>query len=201
MDNCTEHLRISSPRKTLGDGLVQPLHLTDGETEAQRGRESWGGTSLLRAWCSALRPGAQRSPLHRPLLYVGTARLTEQCPALLTLLEFLLHFTAPKAPVMMGRYTEVLLLISCFSCVQLFATPWTQHARLPTERCRKESDTTERLNNSKTSNKRPAHCHSETPPPSQSHQESVTEGRGGGGSATHQLCDFRHEVLSPRFLL
>ena len=43
--------------------------------------------------------GAQRRPLHRPLLYVGTARLTEQCPALLTLLESLLHFAAPKPPV------------------------------------------------------------------------------------------------------
>ena len=132
----------------------------------REGERAGEGPALLRARCSALRPGAQRSPLHRPLLYVGTVRLTEQCPALLTLLESLLHFTAPKAPVMMGRYTEVLLLISCFSCVQLFATPWTQHAWLPTERCRKESDTTERLNNNKTSNKRPAHCHSETPPPS-----------------------------------
>lgn len=169
----------------------------------REGERAGEGPALLRAPRSALRPGAQRSPLHCPLLYAGTARPTEQGPALLTLLEALFHFTAPKPPVMMGRYKEI-LLFSCFSCILLFAIPWTVHARLPTEWCCKESDLIGRLNNNKTTTKSPTKhlpivtvrrpCHPST-------RKSVTEGSGDSSSATHYLCDFRHEVPPLRFLL
>lgn len=139
----------------------------------REGERAGEGPALLRAPRSALRPGAQRSPLHCPLLYAGTARPTEQGPALLTLLEALFHFTAPKPPVMMGRYKEI-LLFSCFSCILLFAIPWTvarqASNRVVLQRVRPDWATEQQQNNNKISNKTPAHRHSETPLPSE-HQE------------------------------
>lgn len=139
----------------------------------REGERAGEGPALLRGPRSALRPGAQGRPLHCPLLYAGTARPTEQGPALLALLEALLPFTAPKPPVMMGRYKEV-LLFSCFSRILLFAIPWTvarqASNRVVSQRIRPDWATEQQQNNSKTSNKTPAHRHSETPPPSE-HQE------------------------------